>query len=119
VLIGEIQDGSRVNEKTNLAMMSEWEKVTCKALGSPGMARIRVFEPTLDGVQYVLKGLGEKGDWSLRGANSYELGKFGADVGRTVRLARALVLRWQGQKGLKYVLQARARRDGMRVKCEL
>ncbi len=119
VLLGELQDASRVNRKTCLALMGMWEKVTEKALGLPGMARVRVFEPDLQGAQYVLKGLEGVTEWTLRGANSYELGKFGAEVGRTVRLARSLVLRWQGEKGLKYVQQARARRDAQRVKCEL
>jgi hypothetical protein len=119
VLIGEIRDASRVKPKTCLALMSEWEKVTLKALGIAGMARCRVFEPDLQGAQYVLKGLDEVTDWTLRGANCYEVGKFGAELGRTVRLARSLVLRWQGEKGLKYVQQARGRRDAHHVKCEL
>jgi hypothetical protein len=119
VLIGEIRDASRINKRTCLALMSEWEKLTEKRLGNAGMARCRVFQPALDGVGYVLKGLESAGDWTLRGANTYEIGKFGGEFGRTVRLARCLLLRWGGKKGHKYSLQARERRDGHRVKCEL
>jgi hypothetical protein len=119
VLIGEIRDASRVNNKTCLALMDQWEQVTKRKLGNAGMARCRVFQPNMDGAGYVLKGLENVSDWTLRGANTYEIGKFSAELGRTVRLARPLVLRWLEGKGHKYALHARALRDAGRVKCEL
>jgi len=73
-----------VSEKTCFAMMSYWER-----LGG-GMARIRVYDPSLGGVDYIVDSVGEQ---SLRGlangsldsttdrsrANSYEVGKFGGN----------------------------------------
>lgn len=119
VLIGELRDASRVNKHTCFALMHHWEQVQLKRLGTAGMARCRVFDPDMEGERYVLKGLDERGEWTLRGANTYELGKFSGEAGRTVRLARSLVLRWQGEKGHKYALHAHERRDAHRVKCEL
>lgn len=120
VLLGKTHDAARMNPKTCLALMSEWEKVTAKSLGSAAMARIRVFDSTMQGVDYVLKGLDVDGmDVSLRGANAYEVGKFSGGENRTVRLARSLAVRWSGKKGFKYSLHARERRDAHQVKCEL
>lgn len=117
-LLGEIPDAARVNQRTCLALMSEWEKVTLKRLGSAGMARVRVFAPNLRGAEYVLKGLESSPDWSARAANCYELVKFDSgESGRTVRLARCLAVRWLGRKGNKYSLQAQAMARG-RV-CEM
>ena len=39
---------------------------------SPGYSDVRQYDPTLDGVGYVMKGE----DWSYSGANAYELSKF-------------------------------------------
>lgn len=115
VLLSEAND-ERMNTRTCLAMMSEWEKVTQKALGTAAMARCRIFQPDLRGAEYVLKGLSDVKDWSLRGANTYELGKFDGSLGRTVRLARCLLVSWGDEKGNKYGQQARCRRDGCNVK---
>jgi hypothetical protein len=119
VLIGEIRDASRVNKRTCFALMHHWEEVQRRRLGIAGMARCRVWEPDSEGVSYVLKGLDSVRDWTLRGANTYELGKFGGEFGRTVRLARSLLMRWTGKKGHKYALRAREQRDAHHVKCEL
>jgi len=44
-----------------------------------GMARVRIFNPSLDGLDYCLPSGGEarSSGWSLSGANSYEANKFG------------------------------------------
>ena len=120
LLLGKIPNASRVNPRTCLALMSEWEKVTEKALGLAGMARVRVFKPDLQGAEYVLKGLSGNGfDVSTRGANCYELGKFEGGENQTVRLARVLAVSWRERKGHKYAQRARSRRDALCVKCEL
>lgn len=119
LLLGEIREASRVNPKTCLALMDQWEQVTRKALGIAGMARCRVFMPAMQGAEYVLKGLDDTAVRSLRGANAYELGKFDSDEGRTVRIARCLAVSWLSEKGNSYSLHARAFREGVRVKCGL
>jgi len=116
VLLGQPDDTKRLNTRTCLALMGEWEKVTAKKLGKAGMARCRVFVPTMQGVEYVLKGLDGVTDWSLRGANSYEVGKFNGLDNQTVRLARSLLVRWGSRKGHKYALHARDGREAHRVK---
>jgi hypothetical protein len=117
VLLGELSDADRVNSRTCLALMAKWETVTEGRLGLAGMARVRVFEPNLRGANYVLKGLDEVGDWCLRGANVYEVRKFDGSIGRTVRLARHVLVRWGREKGNKYGQQARSMRDAASVKC--
>lgn len=116
VLLGGVSDAARVNERSCLALMSQWEACTKKRLGMAGMARCRVFQPNLQGVGYVLKGLGEVREWSLRGANTYELGKFSDSPGRTVRLARRLLVSWAYEKGYKYGQQTPAKLGASSVK---
>lgn len=117
LLLGGIRDAARVNPKTCLACMGQWEAVTEAALGRAAMARVRTYQPDLCGAGYVLKGL-TGADVSLRGANAYELSKLGT-VNQTVRLARAAAVVWQRQKGFKYATQARSRRESVSVKCGL
>jgi len=120
LLLGGIRDASRVNSRTCLALMSEWEKVTQRRLGAAGMARIRVFQPNLRGAEYVLKGLQEITDWSARAANSYELHKFSAeDKNRTVRICRLAVMRWTVKRGNRLGQQAHSMRESANVKCGL
>jgi hypothetical protein len=48
-----------------------------------GMARIRIFNPSLDGLEYCLPSHGKEArssGWSLSGANSYEANKFGGST---------------------------------------
>src|SRR5690242_15526370 len=58
-----------VNSATCFSFMRIWEKF------GGGSARVRVYDPTLDGVGYVLKGVDAA--FTNAGANWYELGKFG------------------------------------------
>jgi hypothetical protein len=58
-----------VNEATCFSYMKIWERI------GGGISRVRVFDSTLAGVEYVLKGVDEA--FSNAGANWYELRKFG------------------------------------------
>lgn len=58
-----------VSQKTCFAMMAYWEKKR------GGIPRIRIFDPHLNGVDYVAKCLGQ----GLDGADSYESAKFGSN----------------------------------------
>lgn len=61
------------SDQTCLAVMSLWERI------GGGIARCRVYDPGLNGVDYCLKGLKLA---ELAGSNFYEMGKFraGCDV---------------------------------------
>lgn len=58
-----------VRSTTCLYMMGFWEGI------GGGMARVRVYDPRQDGVDYMTKDLGHV-DLSTGGANGYEVGKF-------------------------------------------
>ena len=75
---------SGVNVSTCFSLMKTWEN-----LGG-GIARVRIYDPTLTGVEYVLKGVDEA--YFSSGANWYELGKFGSrcDVMLSMSLIRHL-----------------------------
>jgi len=64
VLLGGLRQKA-VNPSTCFALMHGWEKA------GGGMARVRLFDPSLNGVDYVSKCLG------MAGADSYESAKFG------------------------------------------
>lgn len=57
-----------VTLSTNFSLMREWENY------GGGIARVRVYDSRLAGVEYVLKGIDEA--YSRAGANWYELRKF-------------------------------------------
>jgi len=63
------------------SLMQIWEK------HGGGNARVRVYDPTLAGVEYVLKGVDQAA--ALSGANWYELHKFGAHC--NVMLSKSLI----------------------------
>jgi hypothetical protein len=73
---------SAVTPATCFSYMKIWER-----LGG-GQARVRVYDSTLTGVGYVLKGVDEA--FTNAGANWYELGKFGmrCDVMLSMSLQR-------------------------------
>ena len=58
-----------VQSSTCFAFMKLWEQM------GGGIARVRVYDSTLAGVEYVLKGVDEA--YTNAGANVYELNKFG------------------------------------------
>jgi len=61
-----------VTERNCLAVMSQWESF------GGGMARVRAYDSSLDGLDYVLKGSGLTGSRATRWAGDYhELTKFG------------------------------------------
>lgn len=63
---------SFVQVRTCFSIMNEWEKQ------GGGMARVRVFDALLDGVEYTLKAVEATELAAARaGANNYELHKFG------------------------------------------
>lgn len=65
VLLGGLPSRA-VTKSTNFALMAGWESV------GGGMARYRIFDRTLNGVDYVCKCLG------MSGADVYESAKFGS-----------------------------------------
>ncbi len=71
-----------VKPATCFSFMKIWEK------HGGGISRVRVYDPTLDGVGYVLKGVDAA--FANLGANWYELKKFGqrCDVTLSLRLIR-------------------------------
>ena len=75
---------SAVSEATCFSWMKIWEGL------QGGIARVRVYDSSLSGVEYVLKGVDEA--YFASGANWYELGKFGArcDVMLSLSLTRRL-----------------------------
>lgn len=75
---------SGVTPATCFAWMKIWEK------HGGGMARVRVYDPALPGVGYILKGIDEA--YTNSGANWYELNKFGGrcDVMLSMSLIRHL-----------------------------
>jgi len=79
IIIGGLA-GKRVHPGCCFQLMRLWESI------GGGMARIRVFNPALDGLGYVLKG--------LDGADSYESSKFaGRSVVRLSESCRRVVRR--------------------------
>jgi len=64
-------DATKPNIALAFQLMHRWELLPCA-----GMARVRVFDPSLGGVDYVAECL-SGGDF---GANSYEVGKFAGDA---------------------------------------
>jgi len=86
--------------RNSLAIMSQWE-----ALGG-GMARVSVYNSTLDGLDYILKGSGLTESTAKRWAGDYhELSKFGdsCDVTLSESVRRYLCNRsrsgWRGIGG--------------------
>ncbi|HVU27386.1 MAG TPA: hypothetical protein VHG71_06580 [Verrucomicrobiae bacterium] len=73
---------SAVSEATCFSFMKIWERF------GGGQARVRVYDSTLTGVEYVLKGV--DASYTNAGANWYELGKFGTrcDVMLSMSLIR-------------------------------
>jgi len=78
-------DTKRVNRTECFWQQDAWEK-----LGG-GIARIRTYEAVLDGVSYVLKGLGEA---SKAGANDYELAKFTDQSGNLLITSHSALGKW-------------------------
>jgi hypothetical protein len=95
---------SAVTHATCFSFMKIWEK------HGGGQARVRVYDPTLSGVGYVLKGVDEV---YTAGANWYELGKFGmrCDVMLSMSLIRHLQNRsrfgHRGRDGLFYEIKGK------------
>jgi hypothetical protein len=76
---------SRLNPAERFALESIW-----RGLGG-GHSQFRLFDPSLGGVKYVLKGLS---DWSRSSANAYEFGKFGkVDEGKLI-LSNSFLRKW-------------------------
>ena len=77
-----------VNLTTMFFLKDLWEKI------GGGFARVRKFQPDLEGVDYVIKGLEST---SLTGANQYEFGKFDGNASELIvpahtrKIARAMV----------------------------
>ncbi len=90
-----------ITPRTCLATMSKWE-----LLGG-GMARIRVYDATLDGADYILKGLEQAYGKCREGANFYEFTKFGGTC--DVTLSESLCRVVQGRRCI-----ARTRRSATR-----
>ena len=99
-----------VTIKSCFALMRTWE-----GLGG-GIARCRIFDPRLAGVDYILKCLTD-GDWdqertgnqvgtTLDGANKYELGKFGSETVQQLTLSQSVT------DFLQYYVQGSNRRRG-------
>jgi hypothetical protein len=78
---------SAVQEATCFSFMKIWEKF------GGGIARVRVYDSTLAGVEYVLKGVDEA--YTGSGANWYELHKFGGTC--TVTLSMSLIRHLQNR----------------------
>jgi len=59
------------------------------------MSRIRVYEDGLNASDYITKGLDS--DFTLNGANSYEVGKFGAKSDGSLMLipSKSLLASWR------------------------
>lgn len=79
---------SAVTSGTCFSYMKLWEK-----LGG-GVTRVRVYESSLAGVDYVLKGVDEA--YTNAGANWYELGKFGSHC--DVMLSRSLIRHMENRR---------------------
>ena len=86
------------NSGVTVATCFSWMKIWEKHGG--GQSRVRVYDPTLAGVEYVLKGVDEVFA-SVAGANWYELNKFGqrCDVMLSMSLIRHMENR--GRFGLR------------------
>ncbi len=91
---------SAVTPATCFSFMKIWESLR------GGQARVRVYDSTLTGVEYVLKGVDEA--YVNAGANWYELGKFGmrCDVMLSMSVIRHMQNRsrfgHRGRDGLFY-----------------
>ena len=75
----------RFNQTERFVLKAAWKKA------GGGHADVRVFDPALPGVAYVLKGLEQ---WSRSLANAYEMRKFEARYDREVILAHAFLDKW-------------------------
>jgi hypothetical protein len=108
---------SAANVATCFSIMRTWEK------HGGGQARVRVYDSTLAGVEYILKGVDEA--YFSCGNNWYELGKFGGrcSVTLSVSLSRHLHNRkrlgHRGRDGLysfeQPSLKARRRQFGVNL----
>jgi len=104
-------DLGRVNRSECFAQMNLWE-----SLGG-GMARVRVFNPRLPGVEYTLKGL-EQAPANV-GANAYELSKFddSSVAGRELIVAHRLLGIWgagatcNGRREARRIVRTSTQRD--------
>jgi hypothetical protein len=81
---------SAVQTATCFSFMKIWEK------HRGGNARVRVYNPTLAGVEYVLKGADEA--YTNAGANWYELHKFGGAC--NVMLSKSLIRHLENRRRL-------------------
>ena len=82
---------SRLNRSEHFVQKAIWSEV------GGGYADVRAFDTRLDGVSYVMKGLE---GWSQKAANSYEMGKFGADhEDRKLILSESCVRLWGAGSG--------------------
>jgi hypothetical protein len=91
---------SSAGARNCLALMSQWERL------SGGIARVSVYDSSLDGLDYILKGSGLTESTAKRWAGDYhELSKFGGlcDVTLSESVCRHLCNRnrsgWRGKGG--------------------
>jgi hypothetical protein len=98
---------------TCFSLMKIWEK------HGGGQARVRIYDSTLEGVEYVLKGVDEA--YTASGANWYELGKFGGRC--DVMLSESLIRHLQTRKGFgqrdRDGLSSKLRRHGFHARRRL
>lgn len=95
-----------VNVRTAMASCAAWENQ------GGGMARNYIYQPDLDGVDYVFKGLTHN---DLQATNRYgqylyEVGKFNGEEGRRVLLGHDLTWKLVTRKSNKRLVTARAMR---------
>jgi len=95
-----------VNVKTAMASCAAWENQ------GGGMARNYVYQPDLDGVDYVLKGLTQNDLQAVNryGQYLYEVGKFNGEDGRRVLLGHDLTWKLVTRKSNKRLVTARTMR---------
>lgn len=89
-LLGGLPD-YKIDRLTCFASKMLWEKV------GGGFARVYVFNPGLDGVDYVLKGIEELKHQHSAGASLYEFSKFSG--ASKVMLSESVILAIQGKRG--------------------
>ena len=89
LLIGGLPE-QFVTTKRCFIIMNTWE-----GLGG-GMARVRIYDPRLAGVDYVTKCLGWEAGRTLEGANRYEVEKF--DSEKVLQLTPSKSVMWQLRK---------------------
>lgn len=107
-----------VTRRSCFAFMKTWE-----GLGG-GIARCRIYDPRLAGVDYVLKCLSDPSvektghdlDKTLQGANEYELKKFSSELVQQLTLSRSVQDRLrcyvQGSNKRRGDMSRSAKRDG-------